>query len=878
MKLGFKFSNLLGTVYKKGNLTFSSSGDCLFSPVGNRITVFDLKSNKSRTLSLENRKDISCICVSPDNAVLIAVDGDGRSVVFSLKTDIPLHYFSFKFPVTSIVYSPDGRYIAVTLRQQVQIWHAPGINKEFAAFRILHTHTGFYSDTTCISWSDDSRFFVVGSSDMTARVFSITPMEGHRAFVVTGHRNSIVGAFFEKNSLNFYTASKDGALMYWTCNKLLSEVVEKSRKRKLEEGNEEPDEPVQSAADDDEDKSVVWSKGAKHFFLQDNCDLNCIKYHKESKIMVAGFSTGIFMLYELPEFIQIHALSISQHRISSVAINESGDWLAFGSSSLGQLLVWEWQSETYVLKQQGHFYDMNCLAYSTDGQLVATGGDDGKVKIWNTVSGFCFVTFHEHTASVTGVVFNQNNKVVLSASLDGTVRAFDMNRYRNFRTFASPRPAQFACLALESSGEIVAAGSVNSFEIFVWSMQTGRLLEILAGHEGPISSLAFSPNQALLYSASWDKTVKIWDVYSQSSAKETLPVGSDVLAVAARPDGKEIAVASLDGQLTFWQPSIATQVGSIEGRNALGGGRRKSDKITTKQMSSGKCFTTLCYSADGSCVLAGGKSKFISIFHVEQQVLLRKFQISKNLSVDGIQEFLNSRNMSEAGPLDLIDDEDSDREDIALPGVLKGDMSSRKVAPEIQTKCVKFAPTGRAWAAATTEGLMIYSLDTSIAFSPYDLDMETTVEQTVEYLESKQLVKALVCSLRLNEEELVQRVLESVSPDDVLGICQSLTSNFAVKLLSQISKQLESSGHLEFYLLWAKHLLFTYGRYLKDNSLDFMSLLINLQKNLSRSYENLGRMCDSNMYTLEFLLGMAENTKLKEETEGNMEVLSIMEE
>ena len=61
-----------------------------------------------------------------------------------------------------------------------------------------------------------------------------------------------------------------------------------------------------------------------------------------------------------------------------------------------------------------------------------------------------------------------------------------------------------------------------------------------------------------------------------------------MLAVAARPDGKEIAVASLDGQLTFWQPSIATQVGSIEGRNALGGGRRKSDKITTKQMSSGK--------------------------------------------------------------------------------------------------------------------------------------------------------------------------------------------------------------------------------------------------------------------------------------------------
>ena len=46
------------------------------------------------------------------------------------------------------------------------------------------------------------RFFVVGSEDMTARVFSITPMEGHHAFVVTGHRNCVVGCFFEENSLN----------------------------------------------------------------------------------------------------------------------------------------------------------------------------------------------------------------------------------------------------------------------------------------------------------------------------------------------------------------------------------------------------------------------------------------------------------------------------------------------------------------------------------------------------------------------------------------------------------------------------------------------------------------------------------------------------
>lgn len=50
------------------------------------------------------------------------------------------------------------------------------------------------------------------------------------------------------------------------------------------------------------------------------------------------------------------------------------------------------------------------------------------MKLWNTSSGFCFVTFSEHSSAVTGVTFSSSGKVVVSASLDGTVRAFDLHR------------------------------------------------------------------------------------------------------------------------------------------------------------------------------------------------------------------------------------------------------------------------------------------------------------------------------------------------------------------------------------------------------------------------------------------------------------------
>ena len=82
-----------------------------------------------------------------------------------------------------------------------------------------------------------------------------------------------------------------------------------------------------------------------------------------------------------------------------------------------------------MLKQQGHFFDMNAMCYGPDGRILATGGDDGKVKLWNTSSGFCFVTFSDHTSPVTAVTFAPSGKVVLSGSLDGTVRAYDLHRW-----------------------------------------------------------------------------------------------------------------------------------------------------------------------------------------------------------------------------------------------------------------------------------------------------------------------------------------------------------------------------------------------------------------------------------------------------------------
>ena len=89
------------------------------------------------------------------------------------------------------------------------------------------------------------------------------------------------------------------------------------------------------------------------------------------------------------------------------------------------------------------------------------------------------MTFTEHTNSITAVLFLPTNHVVVSASLDGTVRAYDLVRYRNFKTFTTPTPTQFVSLAADQSGEVICAGSLDGFQVFCICLRINPLAGLL---------------------------------------------------------------------------------------------------------------------------------------------------------------------------------------------------------------------------------------------------------------------------------------------------------------------------------------------------------------------------------------------------------------
>ncbi|CRK12776.1 hypothetical protein BN1708_017160, partial [Verticillium longisporum] len=216
------FSNLLGTVYCQGNLLYSPDGTQLFSPVGNRVTVFDLVNNKSHTLPFAHRKNIARIGLTPRGNLLLSVDEDGHAILTNVQRRIATYHFSFRGKVTALAFAPSGRHFAVGLGRKIEVWHVPSTpdsnaagELEFAPFVKHHTHTQHFDDVRHIEWSSDSRFFLSASKDMTARIWSLDPEDGFVPTVLSGHKQAVVGAWFSENQETIYTVSKDGAVFDW---------------------------------------------------------------------------------------------------------------------------------------------------------------------------------------------------------------------------------------------------------------------------------------------------------------------------------------------------------------------------------------------------------------------------------------------------------------------------------------------------------------------------------------------------------------------------------------------------------------------------------------------------------------------------------------
>ncbi|MBD2255204.1 hypothetical protein [Nostoc parmelioides] len=215
---------------------------------------------------------------------------------------------------------------------------------------------------------------------------------------------------------------------------------------------------------------------------------------------------------------------------------------------------------TELNRLEGHSDIVWGVAFSPDGQLLASGSTDRTIKLWRP-DGTLIQTLEGHTSAVTSVSFSPDGQTIASTSLDQTVRIWRKN----------PTTGEFAPELAQSlrkhkdwvysanfspDGELLATASRDK-TIKIWD-RDGNLIKTLKGHQGSVNWVSFSPDSQFIASASEDKTVKIWR--RDGSLVKTLSAHQEgVTVVTFSPDGKLLASADRDNIIQLWQWDSSNQ-------------------------------------------------------------------------------------------------------------------------------------------------------------------------------------------------------------------------------------------------------------------------------------------------------------------------------
>ena len=149
------------------------------------------------------------------------------------------------------------------------------------------------------------------------------------------------------------------------------------------------------------------------------------------------------------------------------------------------------------------------VAFSPDGETIASGSGDSTVRLWDAKTGQHNATLTGHTDWVNSVAFSPDGETIASGSGDSTVRLWDAKTGQHNATLTGHTDWVYSVAFSPDGGTLASGGEDNTVRL--WDAKTGQEKAILTGHTSWVESVAFSPDGGTLASGSWDNTVRLWD-------------------------------------------------------------------------------------------------------------------------------------------------------------------------------------------------------------------------------------------------------------------------------------------------------------------------------------------------------------------------------
>ncbi|NTV61965.1 MAG: serine/threonine protein kinase [Oscillochloris sp.] len=558
-------STLTGHTGPIGDLAFSPDGMILASSAQdeNTIILWDMQTGQPITRLAGHSGWVRSLAFSPDGKILASGSIDGTVRLWDVATRQQRAVLTGHTDyLGAIAFSPDGATLASTSRDgTVRLWDVasgqPRSGFMYAAPINPANNAPYW--LTGLSYSPDGKSIAVGS--ISASIYVIDATSGQLQRELKGHKDWVVihGLSYSPDGRTLASASIDGTVRLWSTLTGTERASLSDRQLRLRALSWAPDSQHIAATSDTGGSLTVWntqSRAAERDVLLAQGTVTTMSYSDSGNILGTGGASGMVRLHISPNDRQ---LNLNGGAPTSQFIGFVSDTQLAAISDAGEVVIIDLTGQDRNRQLEGLSGFAVSIVLNSDHTLLAAGNDSGEVAIWDVASQKLLRTLRGLDGTATLLSFNHDASLIAAvANQDsGSSQIMVWNVQTGAKqTAIANQHTQITALQMPFGSDVVA-GASNDGALTIWNAADGSVIRTITAStdERWFSSFSFSPDGKLLVTGSIVGTVAFWDAQSGSQiSKVSLGAGS-VMAVAFRPDGRQIAVSTFDRGIYLFEPT-----------------------------------------------------------------------------------------------------------------------------------------------------------------------------------------------------------------------------------------------------------------------------------------------------------------------------------